>query len=132
MIEKYYCDGTGKTILFQSTLEIQTERDTKEKVVVSRVIGAIQEVAGLTYSQYIDEDRGNEGFFARMLFANHCKKGGVEPERIIAYIPRNRSTILYYLRKYNDECKYNCTFRDLAERMNLKLYPDKITLSISV
>ena len=124
LIEKYYSTITGKEILFESRLEEENKRSNEEMLLVSRINGAIEEVTGLTFEQYTEDDRRPEGFFARMLFSVHCEKAGINSKRIIHHIPRDKTTILYYLNKYSDEYKYNSSFRETAEKVNQKLYPE--------
>jgi hypothetical protein len=124
MMEKYYADVTGKEVLFESRIETENQSSQNEELVVSRIKGAIQEVTGLTFEQYTEEDRETNGFFCRMIFSIHCHKAGIDSKRIIHHIPRDRTTILHYLKKYGDECKYNAIFREIAERVHQKLYPE--------
>lgn len=124
LIEKYYSHITGKEILFESRLEEDNQRSNEEMLLVSRIKGAVEEVTGLTFEQYTEDDRRPEGFFARMLFSVHCKKAGIDSKRIIHHIPRDRTTILHYLNKYPDEFRFNKEFRETAEKINLILYPE--------
>jgi hypothetical protein len=124
MMERYFSGVTGKEILFESRIEEETRSNIQEELIVTRIKGAIQEVTGLTFEQYTEEDRETNGFFCRMIFSIHCHKAGIDYKRIIHHIPRDRTTILHYLKKYGDECKYNAIFREIAERVNQKLDQD--------
>jgi hypothetical protein len=126
MMERYYSGVTGKEILFESKIEEETCSDIQEEIIVSRIKGAIEEVTGLTFEQYTEEDRETNGFFCRMIFSIHCHKAGIDSKRIIHHIPRDRTTILHYLKKYGDECKYNSIFREIAEKVNQKLSQDPV------
>ena len=124
IMEKYYADVTGKEVLFESRIETENQSNQNEQVTITRIKGAIQEITGLTFEQYTEEDRETNGFFCRMIFSIHCHKAGIDSKRIIHHIPRDRTTILHYLKKYGDECKYNSIFREIAEKVNQKLDQD--------
>jgi len=79
---------------------------------------AIFKVTGKSLPDYVNEKRKRDDFYLRMIFAYHCKNSGINPEN---YLKRDRTTIVYYLKKYPDEMKYNKAFRQLAECVNEKL-----------
>lgn len=117
MMEKYYSSITGKEILYQS----RTEIDKETKYLVSEIDQAIEEVTGMRLKEYRDGPRSGCRYFARMLFSFHCNKSGIDPSVIINYIDRDVTSILRYLKKYDDEFKFNPAFRSMAERVNQKL-----------
>ena len=55
--------------------------------------------------------------FARMIYAHHCKKRGVTTQEIAEETKHDASTILYYLRHYESEYKFNREFRAAAEKV---------------
>lgn len=128
-IEKHVADVTGKRIFFESRVEIEGKDD---KIMIP-IKSAIHEVTGLSFEQYAKDDRkpGERmhkcepfGFFCRMIFSVQCKKAGIDPRRINRYIPRDYTSILHYLKKYYSEYDYNKQFKELADKVNEKLYPE--------
>jgi len=120
-LEKYYCEVTGKPILFQSKIEKDHYLSSKIQSQVTIIKEAIQEVSGLAFDDYRDGPRNDPGFFARMIFVMECKRAGISPQMIKSFINRKRTTILHYIAKYPDECKYNPTFREMAGMVRDKL-----------
>lgn len=133
-IEKYYSDITGKAIMFESRIEEGKKQFCKEEVIVSGIKGAIHEVTGMSFEEYAKDDRvpGKRlhkckptGFFCRMLFSVQYQKAGFDTRRVLKYIPRDYTSILHYLRKYDSEYQYNKEFRDMADKVNCMLYPSQ-------
>jgi hypothetical protein len=121
-MEKYYCEVTGKDIIFQSRMENDHYAGAKIEYEVNRISGAIHEVTGMSLEDYADGPRTEPKYFCRVLFSIQCKRGGIDPEDIaFRYIQRDRTTILHYLKKYPDELKFNPKFREIAEKVNQKL-----------
>ena len=127
-IEKHVADLTGKVILFESRIEIENRED----LIMFPIKGAIQEVTGYSFEEYASDDRlpGKRlhkckpiGYFCRMIFSIQCQRAGIEPQRIPRYIPRDYTSILHYLRKYDSEYTYNKEFREMADRVNDILHP---------
>jgi len=97
----------------------------RENQQVMRIQNAIHEVTGLRFNQYVTKSRKREHFFARMLFVYHCRKLKMTLTQIAKYIHRDHSSMLHFLRKYDDDFTYNPQFRGQAEKVNqlLNLYP---------
>lgn len=134
-IEKNVADLTGKVILFESRIEI----DKQDDLIIFPIKGAIHEVTGLSFEEYAKEDRlpGKRlhkceptGYFCRMIFSIQCQKAGIDTKRITRYIPRDYTSILHYLRKYDSEYTYNKDFRAMADNVNGKLYPEVVEQKI--
>ncbi len=128
MVEKYYCEMNEKTVMFQSSVEAGSERERKEKIIVSRILDAIHEVMGLTLSDCIEENREPKRFFARMIFYRHCDRSGMKPERSLIYVPRDRTTVLHALRKFNNEYKYNREFREIVCKVSERIGAEIVTI----
>ncbi|NDV63777.1 DUF4406 domain-containing protein [Bacteroides sp. 224] len=101
----------GKNIYFESNIAYSHK-------VVLQIQEAIHEVMGLRFDEYTTKSRKNDVFFARMMFVYHCHKNNVNP---IQYIHRDRTMIYHYLERYDDEVKYNPSFRKLAQMVDEKL-----------
>jgi hypothetical protein len=78
---------------------------------------AVHEVTGLTFTDYTTKSRKRDGFFARMMFVYHCRQNHMKVTDIAKLIHRDHSSVLHLLNKYNDEVKYNPSFRLMAERV---------------
>lgn len=114
MIEKHIADVRGMKVLFQK----KEESEKYLAITIFKIKGAIQEVMGLKFEEYTTEVRCRDSFFARMIFTYHCRKTGMKLKEIARYIHRDHTTMLHYLNKYDDEVKYNPTFRAIAIRIN--------------
>lgn len=123
MTEKYLCSVTGKKIIFQSQLDTKASETKDYEAIVEKIAGAIEEVTGLKLSDYSSGPRIREEFFARMIFAYQCKKGGLSDEEIRRYIDRDRTTILHYFKQYEIDFAVTAKFRSTASRVDEKLYP---------
>lgn len=95
--------------------ESKIQRDNKN---VLRIQNAIHDVTGLRFNQYTTKCRKREHFFARMLFVYHCRKLKMTLTQIAKHIHRDHSSMLHFLRKYDDDFNYNPLFRELAEKVN--------------
>lgn len=127
-IEKHYADILGKVIMFESWIETENREDQ----ILFPIKGAIQEVTGLSFDQYTKEEStpGKRlhkckplGYFCRMIFSIQCQKAGLDAHKITRHIPRDFTSILHYLRKYDSEYHYNKDFKAMADSVNEKLYP---------
>lgn len=110
-VEYDFAIRTGKTVLFASNI-------IRNQGIVLKIENAIHEVTGLRLNQYSTKSRKRDGFFARMLFVQHCRREKMKLVDIAKYIHRDHSSMLHFLNKYNDEVRYNEFFRLMAERVN--------------
>ena len=102
---------TGKDVWFESCV-------VKSQSVVLRIQNAIHEVTGMKFNEYITKSRKRDGFFARMLFVYHCRRNRMKLTNIAQYVHRDHTSMLYLLKKYEDETTYNPYFRELAQRVD--------------
>lgn len=110
-IEYDFAVRTKKRVLFASNI-------VRNQEVVERIQNAVHEVTGLQLHEYNTKSRNRDGFFARMLFVQHCRRNNMKLVDIARYIHRDHSSILHFLRKYNDEVRYNDFFRAMAEQVS--------------
>jgi hypothetical protein len=86
--------------------------------VIDAIRNAIHEVMDLNFATMCDR-HDRFGFFARMIFAHHCKnEGQMSVKQIAAMIHRDETTIRYSLTKYDGEYQFNRIFRNMAERVD--------------
>lgn len=102
---------TGKDIWFESQVVTNT-------LTVMRIQNAIHEVMGMKFSEYATQSKKREYFFARMIFAYHCRQHHMHLSEIAAYVKRNHSTMTHLLKKYEDDIKFSPQFRDIATKVN--------------
>jgi hypothetical protein len=102
---------TGKDVWFESHV-------MENQSVILRIQSAIHEAVGMQFNEYTTESRKRDGFFARMLFVYHCRQERMKMTDIAQYVHRDHTSILYLLKKYEDETKYNPTFRALAKKVD--------------
>ena len=107
---------TGKYVWFESHI-------VKNQSVVLRIQNAIHEVTGMKFNEYITKSRKRDGFFARMLFVYHCRRNRMKLTNIAQYVRRDHTSMLYLLKKYEDDYNFNPYFRELAQRVDKILTP---------
>lgn len=111
-IEYNIARETGKKLLFETLLM------GDHKVGVSDIQSAILEATGLTLKEYSSKGKHRDAFYARMIFIHHAEKAGIDMKVISQLTSRDRSTVIYHLKKYHTDYKYDNTFRVLAERVS--------------
>ena len=100
-------------------LDVWFESNIKrENQAVLRIQNAIHEVTGLRLNQYATKSRKRDSFYARMLFVYHCRRLKMTLTQIAKHVHRDHSSMLHFLRKYDDDFKFNPQFRELAEKVN--------------
>lgn len=95
----------------------------RENQAVMRIQNAIHEATGLRFNQYTTKCRKREHFFARMLFVYHCRQLKMTLTQIAKHVHRDHSSMLHFLRKYDDDYKFSPQFRELADKVNQLLNP---------
>ena len=82
---------------------------------VRRTLVAVRKVTGIiAISEEATGSRKRDYVFARMLFAWQCNKLGVSKTRIAESLHTSTQSVARYLRRFDDECKYNVAFKALA------------------
>lgn len=111
-IEYNIARETGKKLLFETLFM------GDHKVGVSDIQSAILEVTGLTLKEYSSKRRHRDAFYARMIFIYHAEKAGINMKVISQLTSRDRATVMYHLKKYHMDYRYDRTFRALAKRVS--------------
>ena len=107
----------GFEVLFQSYIENNRFVGGKNDRFAKAVKGAIREVMGTDFDQSRTECKSRDVFFMRMIFTFHCRRAGMTLKQIKTYIRRDHTTMLHYLKRYADECRYNNDFRTIAAKV---------------
>lgn len=115
-------DSIGARIEYQTAFEMNKDVWFESNIVslektVLRIQNAVHEATGMKFNEYTTKSRKRDGFFARMLFVYHCRRNRMKLVEIAKYVHRDHSSMLYLLKKYDDEKKFNSNFRVLAEKV---------------
>lgn len=102
-LEKNIAELTGKVIIYQETPAF------------AEIKQSISNALGISFFDIVGDSRTRRHVYARMIFAHYCRKEGATILRISLEMKRDHSTIVYYLRKFEDDNRYNPEFRHLVE-----------------
>lgn len=78
---------------------------------------AIEAAMGVPFRLISRDSRNRWHVYARMIYAHHSKKDGDNIQQIASETRHDESSIGYYLRRYDNEYKYNREFRKAAEKV---------------
>jgi len=104
-LEKCMAESTGKQIIYEET------------PVFVELKQAVSETIGIPFYEIAGSSRKRDIVYARMIYVDCCLKRGASVTSIAAEMKHNHSTVLYYLRKFNDDYTFNPKFRDIANRI---------------
>lgn len=113
-LEREIAKGLGLTVEYERR---PLHRDIKRAILVAMAV---------PFKYIVNDSRGRWYVYARMIYAHHCKKRGVSTQDIAEETKHDTSTIHYYLRRYDNEYKYNREFRAAAEKV-ATLLSNKLT-----
>lgn len=88
---------------------------------------AIEATMGVPFRVIATDSRNRWHVYSRMIYAHHCKKDGDSTQRIASDTKHDKSSIGYYLRRYDSEYKFNREFRKAAEKVATMLSKKLIT-----
>jgi hypothetical protein len=89
---------------------------------IRRSWAAVCKVTGIiVVSEEATGSRKRDYVFARMLFAWQCNRLGVSKTRIAELLHTSTQSVARYLRKFDDECKYNVAFKALADEVEKEM-----------
>lgn len=89
---------------------------------IRRSLAAVRKVTGIiAISEEATGSRRRDYVFARMLFAWQCNRLGVSKTRIAESLYTSTQSVARYLRKFDDECRYNATFKILADEVEKEM-----------
>ena len=89
---------------------------------VRRTLVAVRKVTGIiAISEEATGSRKRDYVFARMLFAWQCNRLGVSKTRMAKLLHTSTQSVARYLRKFDDECRYNATFKILADEVESEM-----------
>lgn len=108
-LEKNIAEQSGKVLIYE---ESPAFMDLKQ---------AITNITGVSFFDIVGESRLRKHVFARMIFAYFCRKEKATIVQIAKEMKHNHSTVIYYLRKFEDDYKYNPDFKRLVEAVEKEL-----------
>lgn len=89
---------------------------------VRRTLVAVCKVTGIiATSEETTNNRRRDYVFARMLFAWQCNRSGLSKTRIAELLHTSTQRVARYLRKFDDECRYNATFKVLSDEVEKEM-----------
>ena len=111
MLEKKVAEQAGKKIIYQ------------ENTPNINVVQAIADVMDISFTEIESKDNRHRKYvYARMIFSHHCNlRGDCRLKDIARIVNRSHCSIIYYLRKYDEEMRFNPKFRELAARVESRL-----------
>mgnify|MGYP003591642274 CR=1 FL=1 len=111
-LEKNFAELTGKKMIYE---EVPAFVDIKE---------AIAEALGVSFHDIVGRNRENKYVYARMIFAQLCRNEGATVISIAKEMQHNHATVIYYLKKYQDDYKFTTEFRDYVQAVQRRLSKD--------
>lgn len=108
-----------KTIWFETNMIRENQR-------IQRIKNAIHAVTGLHFTAYATKSRQIMLFYARMMFAYHCRQCRMKLVDIGRYLHRDHSSILYLINKYETDREFDSVFRPLALKLEEIIGKEKI------
>ena len=108
-LEKNLAELTGKTIIYE---EVPAFQHIKQ---------AIAEGMGISFADIVGPSRKRRQVYARMIFAQLCRQEGATVLRIAKEMSRNHATVIYYLKKYQDDYKFTPEFRGYVQAVEGRL-----------
>lgn len=112
-LEKKIAEFTGKNINYQ------------EEPAFIEIKQAIAEIMGVTFPEIAGRKRIRKYVYARMIFAHLCREQGATIVTIAKEMQHNHATLIYYLKKYNDDYQFTPEFREYANDVKKQLSKDK-------
>lgn len=111
-IERKVAHETNKIILFE-------RNESKHYDLIQTVEGAIHEVTGQLLKDYNKRSRDRLSYYSRLIFTYQCiAYSDIQYPELSKLINRDRSTFYLYKQSYHEEFKFNCEFREFAEKVD--------------
>lgn len=104
-LEKSIAEATGLAVMYQKNVDF------------CEIKQAIKDITGISFFEISGQNRKQQCVYARMLFARYCRAAGTSYSDIARAMNRDHSTVKFYLRKFNDDYRFNREFRKLVTRI---------------
>jgi hypothetical protein len=116
-LEKNIAELIGKNVIYEE--EISGFDEIKQ---------AISKVMEISFYDITSNSRIRNFVYARMIYAHFCKEQGATITGISTEMRRKHSTVIYYLRKFNDDNFYNPEFRQIVSRIEETLSKNNVVI----
>ncbi|KAA6303163.1 MAG: Chromosomal replication initiator protein DnaA [Candidatus Ordinivivax streblomastigis] len=104
-LEKNIAELTGKEIIYETTPAFTELKQ------------AISEVMRVSFYEIAGHSRKLNIVLARFLYCHLCKNEDIKITDLAVELNKNHSTIIYYLKKYQEEYKTNKQFRIISDKV---------------
>lgn len=104
-LEKSIAEATGLAVMYQKNGDF------------CEIKQAIKDITGVSFFEISGRSRKQQYVYARMLFARYCRAVGTSYSDIARAMNRDHSTVKFYLRRFDEDYRFNREFREIAERM---------------
>lgn len=111
-LEKTIAELTGKTMIYEEVPAFQLIKE------------AIASAMGISFVDIVGPSRKRKYVYARMIFAHLCWERGATKVAIARDIKKDHATVIYYLKKYNDDYQFTPEFREYANDVKKQLSKD--------
>lgn len=108
-LEKAFAELTGKKIIFEET------------PLFPKIKQAIADAMGVSFHDIVGRKRSSKVVYARMIYAYLCREKGTTIVSIAKDMKHNHATVLYYLKKFNDDSRFTPEFREYVAAVESKL-----------
>lgn len=85
---------------------------------IDQIFKAIDRETGVTREQITGKSRLQQIVYARAIAAWFLRQSGLSYPQIGKVINRQHCTVIYHLRKHDDECTYNREYRKMFDKIN--------------
>ena len=109
MLEKSIAEATGLAVLYQKNGDFCAIKQ------------AIKDVTGVSFFEISGRSRKQQYVYARMLFARYCRAVGTSYSDIARAMNRDHSTVKFYLRRFDEDYRFNREFRGIVARVESTL-----------
>lgn len=111
-LEKSFAELTGKTMIYE------------EEPAFPLIKQAIAEIMGVTFPEITGRKRIKKYVYARMIFAHLCWERGATKVAIAWDMQHHHTTVIHYLKKYNDDYQFTPEFSAYANDVKKQLSKD--------
>lgn len=131
VIEKHIADIVGLEVFTEVKERFDQRKRALYNQIFHRVESAIQDVAGVTLTDYAIPAKARDLYFIRMIHTKVCYDEGVKNKSALARrIDRSHCTTARSLELFAEEYKLNRDFRELANLVYNKLHREVIESSL--
>ena len=111
-LEKNIAEMTGKEVIYETTPD----------AALQRIMQAIYDEMGISFVDIAGNSREQKTVFARIIFSHLCRtEEKATIQRIAKEINKSHTSVMYYLKKYQNDILYTPLFRQYVEAVTRNL-----------